>query len=110
MSKRIVRVDNGKYTFVQDVERKGLVIEILRHGEPWHEQSDAYNALASLTAELDAARVVLGVARESLKSMATDQEVYEFVQRIRRALNRHAALVDDKEPPSDWALPGGGDL
>lgn len=95
----IVRVDSGKYTFVN---RLGS-ISILRHGEPWHEQDEAGNALSSIMAELDAARVVVAVARESLEPMATDQEVYEFVQRIRRALNKHSALVDDREPPSDWA-------
>lgn len=99
MTRHEVRVDGGKYTFVRTV---GGGIEILRHGEPWHEQTEAANALMSIMAELDAARVVLGVARESLEPMATDQEVYEFVQRVRRALNKHAALVNDIEPPSAW--------
>ena len=87
-----VRVDNGKYTF-EKVFKTG-VIRILRHGEPWHEQSDAGNALASVMAELDAARVVLDAARALGEAAPI---------KIQRALKQHRALVDDREPPSEWS-------
>ena len=93
-----IRVDNGKYTFVKSFETG--TIQILRHGEPWHEQGDAFNALVSLMAELDAARVVLDAAR-----LLSDDAPIE----IKRALERHRALVDDREVPSAWAAPGADD-
>lgn len=84
-----IRTDNGKYTFV----KQGITIEILRHGEPWT-CAEPFNAIASLMAELDAARVVLEVAR-----LLGD----EAPAPLRLALQRHAALVDDREPPSEWS-------
>lgn len=87
-----VRVSNGKYTFVREM----ATIQILRGGEPWHEQRDAFNAIASLMAELDAARVVLDAAR-----LLKDDAPIE----IKQALAKHRALVDDRELPSEWAAP-----
>jgi len=91
----VVRVDSGKYTFVRSLGG----IRILRHGEPWHEQTEAGNALSSIMAELDAARVVVAAVRTAIamglvKSAGIDA-----------ALAKHAALVDDREPPSEWACP-----
>lgn len=89
-----VRVNSGKYTFV----REALSIKVLRHGEPWHEQQDAFNALASIMYELDAARVVLAAAR-SLEKRG------EAPAALRQALRLHEALVSDSEHPSEWAVP-----
>lgn len=85
----VVRVDNGKYTFV----KRNLSVVIERYGEVWHEQEQAFNALASIMAELDAARVVLNAVRAV--------GAYAPVQ-ICEALRKHDALVDDNEKPSDW--------
>lgn len=85
-----VRVDSGKYTFV--IPSGGLRVEILRHGEPWHDQEQAFNALHSIMCELDAARVVIAAAREFPGDGAT----------ILRALRQHDALVSDREPPGAW--------
>jgi hypothetical protein len=87
-----VRVSSGKYTFVRVF--KTTRIEILRGGETWHEQGEAFNAIASMMAELDAARVVLDAAR----LLGEDAPI-----EIKRALERHRALVDDCELPSEWA-------
>lgn len=82
-----VRVCGGKYTFVC----RGSSIVIDRHGEPWHQQQEAFNAIASMMRELDAARVVLEAAREASGNV-----------RLSDALKRHASLVDDNEKPSEW--------
>jgi hypothetical protein len=89
-----IRVDNGKYTFVKIFETTS--IQILRHGEPWHEQQDAFNAIVSLMAELDAARYVIAVARQLGAGAPVE---------IKRALDKHEGLVDDQELPSDWTAP-----
>lgn len=86
----VVRVDGGKYTFVNRLGQ----IEILRHGEPWHEQTEAGNAIASIMAELDAARVVMAAARKAVRG--------GFVADMINALAKHDALVGDREPPSEW--------
>lgn len=85
-----INVDSGKYTFVKN----GPVIEILRYGEPWHEQETAFNALVSIMSELDAARVVLQAAR----SLGDDAPV-----EIKDAMRHHRSLVGDYQNPSDWA-------
>lgn len=95
----IVRVDSGKYTFVN---RLGS-IAILRHNEPWHEQDEAGNALASIMAELDAARVVLAAVREAVKDGRVAMGGLRVAQELNAALAKHEALVSDAEPPSDWA-------
>ncbi|HVY79852.1 MAG TPA: hypothetical protein VG994_02630 [Steroidobacteraceae bacterium] len=82
-----VRTDNGKYTF----DKRNAVIDILRHGEPWAQNVHNFNAIHSLMAELDAARVVIAAARQSQDPA------------VQAALRQHAALVDDREPPSEWA-------
>lgn len=85
-----VCVSSGKYTFVREM----ATIQILRGGEPWHEQRDAFNAIASMMAELDAARVVIDAARK----LGDDAPI-----EIKIALEKHRALVDDRELPSEWA-------
>lgn len=94
MSAHVVRVDGGKYTFVNRLGE----IQILRHGEPWHEQTAAGNALASIMAELDAARVVVAAAR----ALEADGLESAPIRYLNEALARHDALVGDREPPSDW--------
>lgn len=87
----VVRVDSGKYTFI----REGISIKILRYGEEWHEQCDAFNALASIMYELDAARVIVEAARNLAKRNEAPMELYD-------ALMKHGALVGDQEKPSEW--------
>lgn len=106
-----VNVDSGKYTFCH----ADGVVEILRHGKPWHAQHDASNAISSLMAELDAARVVLQAARRFAKVFLEGEDIcasppsrdeLDAANGIVAALERHGALVDDREPPSEWcALP-----
>ena len=93
MANHTVRVSR-KYTFI----KRNSAIAIDRHGEPWHEQEGAYNALASIMAELDAARVVLAAARSLEKQGAAPQSLIN-------ALRLHEQLVDDSEHPSEWAAP-----
>lgn len=103
-----IRVANGKYTFVLD----GMTstFSILRHGEPWHgPQGAAVNAIMSMMAELDAARVVVQAARDLANHMErmlvsdlqklTDGDAFVG---ITRAVATHDRLVDDREPPSAW--------
>jgi hypothetical protein len=87
-----IRVADGKYTFVKG----DTSIAILRHGEPWHEQSEGFNALFSIMVELDAARVVLLAARALGDTMPLS---------IADALAKHERLVSDHEPPSAWSSP-----
>jgi hypothetical protein len=87
-----VRVDNGKYEF----RKVGLVIEVFRGGKPWLTLHDGFNALMGMMCELDAARVVLDAAR-----LLGDDAPRE----IKKALERHRGLVDDRELPSAWAAP-----
>lgn len=87
-----VNVSNGKYTFVASIGS----IEILRHGEAWHAQLAAFNAIASIMAELDAARVVIAACRR-LGDKAP--------QEIQEALEKHQSLVDDHQLPSEWTSP-----
>lgn len=91
-----VRVDNGKYTFVKIFETTS--IQIHRHGQPWHEQQDAFNAIVSLMVELDAARIVVDGARRAAARLGDNAPV-----EIKDALVKHRSLVDDHEPPTMWA-------
>jgi hypothetical protein len=94
-----VRVDSGKYTFVKN----GLAVDVLRHGEPWITLHDGINAISSFMAELDAARVVLAAAREVPKVARGDARARNvLLDQLAAALERHSALVDDREPPSAW--------
>lgn len=97
-----VKVSNGKYTFVKLAG--GATIQILRHGEPWHEQTTAYNAIASMMAELDAARVVLQATRAHCRGTAPDNL-------LMAALELHDRLVLDSTPvkqaPEPAAASGG---
>ena len=99
MSEHRVRVDSGKYEFVQ---RAGHV-EILRDGSPWG-RTDYPKAIGSLMAELDAARVVLKKVRELSASWRAGAQTM-----LEEALRTHDSLVDDREPPSPWATIRGED-
>jgi hypothetical protein len=92
VSDHIVRVSSGKYTFVVEATP---AISILRYGEPWHRQQDAFNAMHSIMCELDAARVVLDAVRQSY-------ERGELPMSLCDALHKHEALVSDNEKPSMW--------
>lgn len=92
-----VRVDNGKYEFVN---RNGYTLDVMRHGEGWAVDVEPSKAIIAMMAELDAARVVLAAVRisASLDSAGTSSGV-------RAALEIHDGLVYDHEPPSAWAIP-----
>lgn len=101
MADHTVRVDNGKYTFIG----KPLAVAIHRYGEPWHIQTEATNALRSMMAELDAARVVLEAARKVVNTPRGDtRQLVESIDTIADAIAKHDRLVDDHEPPSEWCL------
>lgn len=91
-----VSVDGGKYKFIA---RLGYVIDVDRHGETWVTGLDAPKAVASLMAELDAARVVLAAAR---RTVDMHHEGIAPIGSLRSALELHGRLVDDREPPSAW--------
>jgi hypothetical protein len=84
-----VRVDNGKYEFVV----MDGIVHVRRGGKHWLTMQAGFNAVAAMMAELDAARVVLEVAR-----LLGDEAPIA----LKHALKVHASLVDDREPPSDW--------
>jgi len=89
-----INVSNGKYTFSTDGDAG--VIDIFR-GDPdrvWVSLHTGFNAVFSLMAALDAARVVVKAARD-LGDAAPPE--------IKRALEVYRGLVDDNEPPSEWA-------
>lgn len=95
MSAHVVRVENGKFSFV----RQRLTIDVLRNGESWiNFQGGGTPAIMSLMAELDAARVVLEAVRKLARESGVPVE-------LKLALERHLALVDDLEPPSEWTKP-----
>lgn len=98
MSEHKVKVDGGKYTFHN---RGGWNIDVLRHGEPWIDDIDAPTAVFSLMCELDAARVVLQAVRNGIGLLASP----DVGRAIADALKVHDALVDDREPPSEWCEP-----
>lgn len=105
MSEHRVQVDNGKYIFHH---AGGWRIHVLRHGEPWIDDLDAPKAVASMMAELDAARVVVQAVRDLVNAHDMLRAIVggsDGVSTLRDALKRHAALVDDHEPPSEWAKP-----
>lgn len=89
----IVKVCDGKYTF----RKTSLVIEVDRHGEQWLTLREGFNAIHSLMAELDAARVVLAAVRAYVTSGKGTA-----VPALFEALEQHDALVSDTEPPSEW--------
>lgn len=90
MKEHVIKVDGGKYTF----KKSGTVIDIERCGEPWHSLHDAFHALESMMFELDAARAVLDACRR----LGDDAP-----REINQALALHSALVDDREPPTEWS-------
>lgn len=96
LPEHVVRVDSGKYTFVRPASGGGFT-RILRHGEPWHEQDAANNALFSIMCELDAARLVVAEARRIV-----DRHVVDPALVLSRVIAQHDQLVDDREPPSAW--------
>lgn len=97
-----IKVDNGKYEFVQ----QGSKIDILRNGQPWIRNLDGANAIHSLMADLDAARLVLEAARKCVAgNVGTPYEHLGTIKRLGEALDAHARLVDDTQSPSPWAKP-----
>jgi len=95
---RRVSVDGGKFTFV--IPSGDYRVSILRYGESWHPpQTEAWTALHSIMAELDAARVVLRAVRTAI-AMRNEGEVIGV---LCDALEHHDGLVSDREPPSSWA-------
>lgn len=96
---RKIRVDNGKYTFLSGVD--GYKFDVLRHDEPWVRDITASNAITSMMAELDAARVVLKAVRIMVADNETDGTEPD-IDDLKAALRRHAALVSDNEQPSEW--------
>jgi hypothetical protein len=93
----VIKVDGGKYTFVH---RGGWRIDVLRGGDPWVTDLDGSKAVASMMAELDAARVVVHAVRQGLKLIVDDPRM--GLSMIEDALDRHRALVDDRERPTPW--------
>ena len=97
MSEHRVKIENGKYEFIRSRFNE---LCIYRGGKPWHRQSDGPIAqIDSMMAELDAARVVLAAARETVEM---HHEGIAPILALRDALEKHARLVDDREPPSQW--------
>ena len=99
MNEHRVKVDGGKYEFVE-----GYVISVLRHGKPYVDDLAAPNAIAAMMAELDAARLVL--------EWVSDFVVVETLNGrggglapLRQVLARHEALVGQPMKPSPWARP-----
>ena len=92
-----VSVDGGKYTFV--IPADDYRVGILRHGKPWHEQSEASHALHAIMCELDAARVVIEAVRDGVRRGSVSEH-----DRIGKSLALHDSLVDDRERPSGWAV------
>lgn len=90
-----VPVDNGTYTFLL-LEGHSKIF-VLRHGAAWHEQSEAHHAIHALMSELDAARVVVDVARRLVESWRAGAQA-----RLERAIRNHDRLVSDRSPPSPW--------
>lgn len=91
-----VSVDNGKYTFVAEL---GRGIRIDRGGRDWiPAPTPGGNAVHALMCELDAARVVLAAARASYERGDLPASIVD-------ALDKHERLVDDREHPSEWAVP-----
>lgn len=109
MSEHRVKVDNGKYEFIQ---RGGFKVDILRHRKPWVEDITASKAIGSMMAELDAARVVLEAARDFVFIAQVNGRGGEVLALV-RALAAHDACVGDRQPkPTEWArsyclCPGG---
>ena len=97
LSVQKIRVCEGKYTFV---DRGGGRIDVLRYGEAWAQDLDESNAILSLMHELDAARMVLAAVREML---VQDRDGQAPTGKLRKALDRHASLVGDREPPGAWS-------
>lgn len=96
MNEHRVRVENGKYEFIQ---RGGWKLDVLRHGQPWAEDVTCSKAIGTMMAELDAARVVLAAARRTVE---IHHEGIAPIGGLRDALEKYDRLVDDREPPSEW--------
>lgn len=100
MSEHRVAVDNGKYTFIL---RGGCHLDVDRYDKPWVHDLDAVNAIHSMMAELDAARVVLEAARR-LEGV-TGEALFDARIQLSAAIVLHDNLVSDRTPPSIWAKP-----
>lgn len=87
-----VRVSSGKYTFVIE---DGFRVSVERGGERWVHFVEGSKAVHSMMCELDAARVIVAAARELAGRLEAPKALLD-------ALQRHEALVNDREPPSEW--------
>lgn len=97
-----VRVENGKFEFW----KHDLYVDILRHGQPWITGlKTGVNAIYTMMAELDAARVVLVAARSLVDLRGTDaspEAINAALKNLVASVEKHDRLVDDREPPSEW--------
>lgn len=96
-SEHRVSVGNGKYTFVTHPE--GNAWKVVVEGQTWVFQIDGRDAIASMMAELDAARVVLATANELVRLGTAPSEIFE-------ALHKHDRLVGEGGLPSSWCSEG----
>lgn len=94
-----ISVNNGKYTFVN---RNGLVIDLLHHGDLMVTEYGALEAIAEMMRELDAARVVVKAVRDLAESPGDAPFQLVDTYRLIRALNHHDALTSDRTPPGEW--------
>jgi len=100
MSIHRINVENGKYTFNFDGTK---TLYVFSDGAPLVTVSDMPpNAIGSIMAELDAARVVLQAARSIPAADSSPSEIIAFFDRMRDAVTKHNHLCDDRELPSDW--------
>lgn len=82
-----LKVANGKYTFCKNT----IHWWIDRYGDDWiGKRQDGMNAIHSLMAELEAARVVLGSARRTVAAAPDSLALMP----LREALATHDSLVD----------------
>jgi gamma-glutamyltranspeptidase len=99
----VVRVEGGKYTFYSYL---GFIVDIARHGDDWLKNIDGPKAINQMMYELDAARVVLAAARSVIAMRGRTEidfkEIMSAVEALVESVRKHDALVDDREPPSEW--------
>lgn len=92
-----VRVENGKYTFVRS---NGYILDVFRGHEPHAMDVQPSKAIMAMMAELDAARVVMAAVR-----IAISCDPDGTAKGLHKAMEIYNGLVDDREPPSAWAVP-----
>jgi hypothetical protein len=92
-----IHVDGSKYTFIR---HHGYKVDILRGGQPWMQDIEASDAIITMMAYLDAARVVLQAARKTVESK---HDGLASIRSLESALELHDRLCDDREMASPWA-------